>query len=110
MSIASIDRKIFELITKLIYDTARNRIIWSGGIVNGTGEFHAEYDNFYRLVFYVEFTRVMSYKLSLFDRNGTYFPVIVNINSLSDLYDAILKQTGFGSKMYAAIEHILNLK
>jgi len=108
MSIISNDRKIFELITKLIYDTINNRIQWHGENSGSGGEYHADYDDLYHLVFRMVFSKVKSYRLILSDKNGTIFPEIVDINSLSDLYDSILDQTGYGDKMDNAIEHILH--
>jgi len=108
MSMISDDRKIFELITKLIFDTHDRRITWRDGNSGGCGEYHADYDDLYHLVFRVVFSKIKSYRLMLLDKNGTPFHEIVDINSLSDLYEAILEQTGDGNKIDEAIDHILH--
>jgi len=107
MSIISDDRKIFQLVTKLIFDTINNRIQWRGGDSGSGAEYHADYDDLYHLVFHVVFAKVWSYRLILTKKNGQPFPEITDIRCLSDLYDSILDQTGDGGKMDAAIEHIL---
>ena len=98
--------KIPELITKLIYDTNSNRIPWSGGIISGRGEFHADYANRYRLLFVAEYPKGTSYLLELSKDDGTTLLHLVDSN-LIDLHDAILAQGGHG-QLDDAIEEILN--
>ena len=102
------DRTQIELITKLIFDTKSNRISWSGsGSNGGCGEYHAVYDNCYRLDFSVGFPMGTCYDLRLSEINGDQLLEITSINSLSDLHDAIRLQGGY-SKVDDAIAHILN--
>lgn len=113
------DRKIFELITKLIVDTYDGRITWSEncnrGKIYGNHDksFVADYDNLYRLDFCVVWPKETSYRLKLLESDGNVLLDIDNINSMSDLHDAILSQYGHDSKggrdskADEAIEHIL---
>jgi hypothetical protein len=101
-------KKVIELITKLIYDTNDNRITWCGDFSGKRdGEvFTADYDNRYCLSLYVGNPKG-SFHLALSESNGArlldYFDA-----GLSDLYEAILEQTGYGRKIDEAIAHILH--
>jgi len=106
------DRKIIELITKLIVDTYDGRILWNARVFGNLDQsFVADYDNLYQLDFYVALPRGRGYRLRLLESNGSELLEVDNINSMCDLYDAILSQNyGSDSKLNEAIEHILQTK
>ena len=104
------DRKIVELIAKLIFDTKDGRIIWNEKVSgNFDRSFVADYDNLYRLDFYVALPSGRGYRLRLLDSNGSELLEVDNIYSMMhDLYNVILaSQYGYDSKLNEAIEHIL---
>ena len=105
------DMKIYELITKLISDTINGRIIWNEKVSgNYDRSFVADYDNLYRLDFYVALPSGRGYRLRLLDCNGSELLEVDNIYSMMrNLYDVILSSRyGNDDKLDEAIEHILH--
>ncbi|MDR1491682.1 MAG: hypothetical protein LBT05_03015 [Planctomycetaceae bacterium] len=100
------DEKVFQLITKLIYDTNSNKIYWSCEENGNHWQYHASYENKYELDFCSFHPKGTLYVLRLLE-NRNQLLEIQNLNSLSDLHDAIQEQTGCG-KIDDAIDYILN--
>jgi hypothetical protein len=99
------NEKVFQLITKLIYDTNSNKLCWTCVENGDCWRYHAYYDK-YELDFSSFRPKGTFYSLRLLE-NGNQLLEIQNLNSLSDLHDAIQDQTGCG-KIDDAIDYILN--